>query len=54
MSELLATFKKGSTYDNALLSVYGFDMNGLNELWQEHISTVYQNEFASLSSGAFC
>ena len=35
MYELLDTFRKGSGYDQALESVYGFDMDDLNLLWQE-------------------
>jgi hypothetical protein len=33
MYELLATFKQGSGYDNALESVYGFNMDELNTRW---------------------
>ena len=32
--ELLDVFKEGSGYDDALLQVYGFDMDGLNALWR--------------------
>ncbi|MFQ5987478.1 MAG: peptidase MA family metallohydrolase, partial [Dehalococcoidia bacterium] len=32
--ELLDVFKEGSSYDDALLQVYGFDMDGLNALWR--------------------
>jgi hypothetical protein len=38
MFELLATFKQGSTGDGALMDVYGFDMDGLDEIWQVFIS----------------
>ncbi|OGO18476.1 MAG: hypothetical protein A2Z15_07915 [Chloroflexi bacterium RBG_16_50_11] len=34
MFELLHTFKQGSGYDEALLKVYGFNMDELNSLWQ--------------------
>ncbi len=34
MFELLNTFAQGSGYDEALLKVYGFDMDGLNAQWQ--------------------
>lgn len=34
MFELLNTFKKGSGYDEALEKVYGFDMDGLYDLWR--------------------
>ncbi len=34
MFELLSTFRAGSTYDGALETVYGFDMDGLDELWR--------------------
>ncbi len=39
MFELLSTFKEGSGYDEALLRVYGFDMDGLNALWQDYITS---------------
>jgi hypothetical protein len=45
MSRLLAVFKNGSTYDNALLTVYGFDMDGLNDLWQEYMAVLYLSGF---------
>ena len=38
MLELLNTFKQGSTYDEALVKVYGFDMDGLNALWLDYIA----------------
>jgi hypothetical protein len=34
MLQLLDVFKEGSGYDDALMQVYGFDMDGLNELWR--------------------
>jgi hypothetical protein len=37
MLALLNTFREGSGYDEALLQVYGFDMDGLNDLWRQHI-----------------
>ncbi len=42
MFELLSVFKKGSTYDNALMDVYGFDMDGLDDRWQASITDKYQ------------
>jgi hypothetical protein len=33
MLELLKAFNKGSSYDEALIKVYGFDMDELNTLW---------------------
>ncbi len=50
MFELLNTFRQGSSYDNALLQVYGFDMGGLNDLWKEYIIQQYQPETAGVSS----
>jgi hypothetical protein len=38
MLELLNIFSEGSDYDAALETVYGFDMDTLDSLWQEHIS----------------
>jgi hypothetical protein len=37
LSSLLATFAQGSTYDNAFKTVYGFDIAGLNTLWQASV-----------------
>jgi len=37
MFELLTTFREGATYDGALEEVYGFDMAGLDALWQEWV-----------------
>ncbi|MFC2006500.1 peptidase MA family metallohydrolase, partial [Chloroflexota bacterium] len=37
MRQLLLVFKEGSTYDNALQEVYGFDMNGLETHWKEYL-----------------
>ena len=34
MLQLLDVFREGSGYDGALIEVYGFDMDGLNELWR--------------------
>ncbi len=41
MHQLLTVFKNGSTYNNALLTVYGFDLSGLNVLWQDYITGIY-------------
>jgi len=43
MLELLNTFRQGSSYDGALEKVYGFDMDGLNTLWQDYITTPAQS-----------
>jgi len=37
MRELLAIFKDGSTYENALQKVYSFDTSGLEERWRAQI-----------------
>jgi len=39
MLELLNTFRQGSSYDGALEKVYGFDMDGLDALWRNYITT---------------
>ncbi|MDP2744831.1 MAG: peptidase MA family metallohydrolase [Dehalococcoidia bacterium] len=36
---LLDTFKQGATFDGALKSVYGFDLDGLDKLWRESLET---------------
>ena len=42
MHQLLTVFRNGSTYDNALIAVYGFDLGGLNDLWQNYITEIYK------------
>ena len=37
--DLLAVFQEGSTYDDALRRVYGFDMGALDQEWRQHIGT---------------
>jgi hypothetical protein len=37
--ELLAVFKDGSTYDKALIRVYGSDTSALEKAWRTHIGT---------------
>jgi hypothetical protein len=39
MLELLNTFAQGSGYDEALLKVYGFDMDGLNAAWRASLES---------------
>ncbi len=38
MLELLDTFGQGSNYDEALMKVYGFDMDGLNKRWLDYMT----------------
>ena len=42
MLELLNTFKQGSSYDDALDRAYGFDMDGLDNLWREYVIKQFQ------------
>jgi hypothetical protein len=42
MLELLHTFREGGGYDAALEKVYGFDMDGLDSLWQDYVAQQYQ------------
>ena len=44
MLELLMTFSQGSSYDEALGSVYDFDTQELNSLWLDYISNQYRLE----------
>lgn len=39
MLDLLNTFSQGSGYDAALETVYGFDMDELDSLWRDYISS---------------
>jgi hypothetical protein len=52
MLQLLNVFKEGSTYDDALRQVYGFDEDGLDTRWQESITAVpssqLKNNFATV------
>ncbi len=41
MLELLNTFKQGSSYDGALMMVYGFDTAGLETLWRDWVALKY-------------
>jgi hypothetical protein len=41
MLELLDTFSEGSSYDGALLEVYGFDMDGLEISWRQYLQGQY-------------
>jgi hypothetical protein len=38
MLELLKTFNQGSSYDGALEKAYGFNMDGLDSLWRDHVT----------------
>lgn len=42
MLELLLTFRQGSSYDEALEKVYGFDMDGLDALWRDYVTIPVQ------------
>jgi hypothetical protein len=44
MLQLLNVFKEGSTYDDALKQVYGFDEDGLDTLWQEYVTSPATSE----------
>ena len=37
MLQLLNVFKEGSAHDDALLEVYGFDTDGLDDLWRQSL-----------------
>ena len=37
MLQLLSIFKEGSAHDDALLEVYGFDTDGLDDLWRQSL-----------------
>jgi len=38
MLELLNTLREGSSYDEALEKIYGFDTDGLDTLWQDYVT----------------
>ncbi|MFC1940539.1 peptidase MA family metallohydrolase [Chloroflexota bacterium] len=49
MFELLNTFSEGSSYDGALVKVYGFDMDGLDALWRDYAAERYQQAEMTLT-----
>jgi len=49
MHALLDVFSKGSTYDNALQSVYGFDSDGLNSRWLQYVNDLFQTKKPAVS-----
>jgi len=42
MLELLTVFSRGSTYDGALMKVYGFNTEGLDTLWRKYVNELYK------------
>ncbi len=52
MLELLNAFKQGSSYDGALLSVYSFDMVGLDARWRDYVTERYQPDGGTVLPGA--
>jgi hypothetical protein len=38
LGELIAVFAEGAHYDDAMREVFGVDMDGVEDLWREHIS----------------
>ncbi len=49
MHSLLEVFSKGSRYDAALKSVYGFDSDGLNTQWLEYARDLFQSRKPAVS-----
>ncbi len=45
MVQLLNVFQQGSTYDDALKQVYGFDQDGLDALWRQSIGVATRTAF---------
>jgi hypothetical protein len=56
MNQLLEVFHQGSTYDQALQQVYGFDQDGLDALWRQSLGiggkTVFNLQRELVSVGA--
>jgi hypothetical protein len=52
MLELLTVMTNGIDYDEALDEVYGFDMDGLDEIWHDYVNKQFSNnENASVKTG---
>lgn len=50
MLQLLSIFREGSSYDGALMKVYGFDMDGLNTLWRDYAVKKYREVGATTTT----
>jgi len=48
MSDLLGVFKAGSSYDDALIQVYGFDMDGLDAQWRASLGLSHELALAGV------
>jgi len=44
MLELLTVFSEGTGYDEVLLNVYGFDMDGLDKMWNDYIDYISEQQ----------
>ncbi|HEY95831.1 MAG TPA: peptidase MA domain-containing protein [Dehalococcoidia bacterium] len=44
MLELLTVMTEGIDYDDALEKVYGFDMDGLDEIWRDYVNQKYLDQ----------
>ena len=44
MLDLLALLRDGHSCDEALTEIYGFDQDGLDELWREYITSQTHSE----------
>jgi hypothetical protein len=52
MRQLLEVFSRGSTYDQALLTVYDFDSDGLNSKWKEYVIDLFKPSKTSVGLAA--
>ncbi len=50
MLELLTVMSKGTDYDEAFEEVYGFDMDGLDDIWRDYIVKVYTDQTSEISA----
>jgi hypothetical protein len=50
LSQLLILFKEGSTTDDALHSIYGFDQEKLDSLWRDYLKNEFKVSAESTSS----
>jgi hypothetical protein len=44
MLHLLTVMANGTDYDEAFLEVYGFDMDGLDEIWRDYVNKQYTGQ----------
>ena len=53
MFDLLNVFRQGSDYDEALLRIYGFDMDGLDAMWRDNVTAALSAQPVAQPAGGW-